>query len=94
MRSNDAVPIGVGVKIDSISIGQPDRGKRSVTVKIADQKETMTIKVVVSNEHDEDAVRECGIARAKDFARRFANLAVPVISIPGSAQKKGPSPAG
>jgi hypothetical protein len=34
----------------------------------------MTTAVVVSDEKDESAIRECGIARAKDFARRFANL--------------------
>jgi hypothetical protein len=39
----------------------------------------MTIAVVVSNEKDESATREGGIARAKDFAREFANLS-PEIS--------------
>jgi hypothetical protein len=34
----------------------------------------MTMSVLVANERDESAVRECAIARAKDFARRFAEL--------------------
>jgi hypothetical protein len=34
----------------------------------------MTVNVLVPNERDESAVREFGIARAKDFARRFAEL--------------------
>ena len=40
----------------------------------SDRQETMTMSVVVPNEHDEGAVREFGIARAKDLARRFAEL--------------------
>jgi hypothetical protein len=53
-----------------------DRGKRLVTVRVdlGDRREIMTINVLVPNERDEGAVREFGIARAKDFARHFAEL--------------------
>ena len=43
-------------------------------VSLAGPQESMQIAVVVPNENDENAIRECGIARAKDFARQFANL--------------------
>jgi hypothetical protein len=46
----------------------------TVRVDLSDRQETMTMSVVVPNEHDEGAVREFGIARAKDFARGFAEL--------------------
>jgi len=34
----------------------------------------MTLSVQVPNERDDSAIREFGIARAKDFARRFSEL--------------------
>ena len=34
----------------------------------------MTMSVLVPNERDDSAVRDFGIARAKDFARQFAEL--------------------
>jgi hypothetical protein len=45
-------------------------------VSLAGPQESMQIAVVVPNENDENAIRECGIARAKDFARQFANLSL------------------
>jgi hypothetical protein len=68
------------VRIASVSVDPCDRGKRLVTVRVdlGDRHESMTMSVVVPNEGDESTVREFGIARAKDFARRFAELAGPV----------------
>jgi hypothetical protein len=64
------------VRVASITVAPCDRGKRLVTVRVdlGDRRETMTVNVLVPNERDESAVREFGIARAKDFARRFAEL--------------------
>ncbi len=64
------------VRLSSVRVDPCDRGKRLVTVRIdlGDRRETMTINVLVPNERDEGAVREFGIARAKDFARHFAEL--------------------
>jgi hypothetical protein len=64
------------VRVASISVALCDRGKRLVTVRVdlGARRETMTVNVLVPNEREESAVREFGIARAKDFARRFAEL--------------------
>jgi len=64
------------VRVASICVDPCDRGKRLVAVRVdlGDRHETMTMSVLVPNERDESAVREFGIARAKDFARRFAEL--------------------
>jgi hypothetical protein len=66
------------VRITSISVDPCDRGKRLVTVRVelGDRRETLTISVLVPNERDESAIREFGLARAKDFARRVARAAV------------------
>jgi hypothetical protein len=54
-----------------------NRGKRHVTIcsELAEKNEFMTITITVPSGSDGE-VRESGIARAKDFARRFADLAV------------------
>ena len=57
----------------------PEKCLVTLHVALAGPQESMTIAVVVSNEKDESATREGGIARAKDFAREFANLS-PEIS--------------
>jgi len=56
-----------------INPDQPTRGKCHVTVSVhlAGLTEKMTINVVVAR--DADGVQEAAIARAKDFARRFAS---------------------
>jgi hypothetical protein len=66
----------VNVRITSISVDPCDRGKRLVTLRVdlGHPHETITLSVLVPNERDDNAVREFGIARAKDFARRFAEL--------------------
>jgi hypothetical protein len=57
----------------SVSPDQPSRDKCLVTVNVhlASLSENMTINVLVPR--DADGVQEAAIARAKDFARRFAS---------------------
>jgi hypothetical protein len=64
------------VRVSTTSADPCGRGKRLVTVRVdlGDRLETMTLTVVVQDERDESAVREFGIARAKDIARRFAEM--------------------
>jgi hypothetical protein len=45
-----------------------------VTVEFDGPSEAMTFTVLVPNDGDEGTVREQGIARAQDLARRFAEL--------------------
>jgi hypothetical protein len=51
------------------------RGKRLVTIcaELGGPNEFMTITVAVPNDDKEFDVCECGIARAKDYARQFAD---------------------
>jgi hypothetical protein len=52
-----------------------ERGeKRRVLVSVEFGKERMTIEVIVPIDKDNEEVRELAIARARDFARRFAML--------------------
>jgi hypothetical protein len=46
--------------------------KRRFTVTVEFGKERMTIEVIVAAEPDENEVRKLAIARARDFARKFA----------------------
>jgi hypothetical protein len=67
------------MKIMSVSVAPHNgagREKCLVTlhVALAGRQESMTMVVVVPDEKDEIATRECGVARAKDFARQFASL--------------------
>jgi hypothetical protein len=66
----------VNMRITSISVDPCDRGRRLVTLRVdlGRPHETMTLSVRVPNERDNSAIREFGIARAKDFARRFSEL--------------------
>ena len=53
----------------------PDRGrgeKNRVTVFVEFGKERMTIEVIVPTDPDEVEVQKLAIARARDFARKFA----------------------
>jgi hypothetical protein len=53
----------------------PEGGRgeqRRVTVSVEFGKERMTIEVIVPTDPDDDAVQELAIARARDFARKFA----------------------
>jgi hypothetical protein len=53
----------------------PENGrseKRRVTITVEFGKERMTIEVIVAAEPDENEMRKLAIARAKDFARKFA----------------------
>jgi hypothetical protein len=47
-------------------------GKRRVTVSVELGKERMTIEVIVPTDPNDDAVKELAVARARDFARKFA----------------------
>jgi hypothetical protein len=51
-------------------------GKRRVTVTVDFGKERMTIEVIVAAEADENEMGKLAIARARDFARKFALDAV------------------
>ena len=69
------------VKVDPAGASRRETGASrrekclvTLCVQLAGTNESMTINVVVADEHDELAVQESGIARAKDFARQFANL--------------------
>jgi hypothetical protein len=44
----------------------------NIIVEFSGPTETMTLTVIVPNEGDEAALKEQGIARAKDFALQFA----------------------
>jgi hypothetical protein len=67
------------MKVTSVNIDPAGRCGRekclvTVCVHLAGLRETMTINVLVPAERDDRDVQECGIARAKDFARQFVNL--------------------
>jgi hypothetical protein len=79
------------MKITSIEVGQSSssfgREDRIVTVRVelSYPKESMRITVVVPENSDERAAREHGLARAKDYARKFAmdpRLVQHLMSIP------------
>jgi hypothetical protein len=60
-----------------ITLPENGRGeKRTVIVTVEFGKERMTIEVIVAAEFDENEVRKSAIARARDFARKFALDAV------------------
>jgi hypothetical protein len=67
------------MKIASVKVSPAiiSREKRHVTVSIEFGNERMTVEVVVANELTEDEVQESAIARARDFARRFAIEGLP-----------------
>jgi len=44
----------------------------NIIIEFSGPTETMTLTVIVPNEGDEAALKEQGIARAKDFALQFA----------------------
>jgi hypothetical protein len=52
------------------------RSKRLVTIcaELDGPNEFMTITVAVRNDGPDEQACECGIARAKDFARQFADV--------------------
>jgi hypothetical protein len=72
--------IEVRVRVISVDTGyayRSGRQKRTVTVRVAlgnSPDETMRITVVVPEDGDEEVAREIGLARARDFARRFSDL--------------------
>jgi hypothetical protein len=88
------------VKITHVKLSQlqtpNSRGKRLVTICAALDKpdEFMTITVSVPNGPDQLRVRETGVARAKDFAKQFADPSLSSFStqdhvvVPASEQTK------
>ena len=56
--------------------GATSRSNRPVTIcaELAGPNEFMTITVTVMNNGTERDICECGIAKAKDFARQFSDL--------------------
>ena len=55
------------VKVDPAGASDREKCLVAVCVQLSGTKESMTINVVVADEHDELAVQESGIARAKDL---------------------------
>lgn len=77
--------LGTAMKITHAKLSKfaPNgRGKRLVTIcaELGGPNEFMTITVSVPNDGGDSDVRECGIARAKDFAKQFGD--VPLQSFP------------
>jgi hypothetical protein len=64
------------MKIASATVAEAGQQRCLVTVHVTlgRTKESMTIVVLVPDEDGKDAIREFGIARAKDLARQFSNL--------------------
>jgi hypothetical protein len=68
------------LKITHLKVAQlglsNSRGNRLVTIcsELAGPNEFMTITVAVANNGSDSDVRESAIAKAKDFARHFAEL--------------------
>ena len=64
------------MKITHAKLSSPmGRGKRLVTVcaELGSPNEYMTITVAVPNDGSEQDIRECGIARALEYARQFGD---------------------
>jgi hypothetical protein len=67
----------MAMKINAKIVGygpDPERTQAlvNIIVEFAGPTEMMTLTVVVPNDGDEAALKERGIARAKDFALQFA----------------------
>ena len=67
------------MKITSLDVGSVTGlglEKRAVTVRanIGKPHETLRITVLVPNESNDATAREYGLARARDFARQFAEF--------------------
>jgi hypothetical protein len=71
MRSGQMV-----IRLSNVGALRDAREKRRVTISVefGPSHEKMTIEVLVADETNEDSVCEHAVARAKDFARQFANL--------------------
>jgi hypothetical protein len=65
------------VKAEIIGYG-PHPGKTEalvrVSVEFGGRRETMEITILVPSEDGESAIRERALARARDFARKFAEM--------------------
>jgi hypothetical protein len=67
------------------------RAMRLVTIcsELAGKNEFMTSRSRCRNNGSDGDVRESGIARAKDFARHFADLPVALFPMGGTARRLG-----
>jgi hypothetical protein len=77
------------MKITHAKVGKRQatpRSKRLVTIcaELGGPNEFMTITVAVANDDSDEEACECGIARAKDFARQFADVPPQCFPILGS----------
>jgi hypothetical protein len=75
------------VKITHAKLGQsgPMRGHGKCPVTICAELTTtefLTITVSVSNVGSDRDICECGVAKAKDFARQFSDLPVASFTMP------------
>jgi hypothetical protein len=67
----------MAMKINAKVVGYgPDPGRTkalvNIIVEFSGSTESMSLTVIVPNDGDEAALREQGIARARDFALQFA----------------------
>ena len=67
------------MKITSVDVGSvaglgPEKRAVTVRAKIGKPYETLRITVLVPDESNDAIAREYGLARARDFARRFADF--------------------
>jgi hypothetical protein len=64
----------MAMKINAKVVGYgPDPGRtKAIIVEFSGSTESMSLTVIVPNDGDEAALREQGIARARDFALQFA----------------------
>jgi hypothetical protein len=77
------------MKITLAKVGErkaTSRSKRLVTIcaELGGPNEFMTIPVAVANDGSNEEACECGIARAKDFARQFADVPPQCLPAPRS----------
>jgi hypothetical protein len=61
----------------------------NIIVEFSGPTESMTLTVIVTNEGDEAALQEQGIARAKDFALQFAAFPPITTVMLGSSTRRG-----
>ena len=61
-----------------------------ICAQLAGPNEFMTITVSVMNSGSDKEVCECGIARAKDFARHFGDLPLQYFPMPVATRPTNP----
>jgi hypothetical protein len=78
------------VKVTALGLSG-SRAKRLVTIcsELGGPNEFMTITVAVPNNGSENEIRESAIAKAKDFARHFAELPLALFPTGVLAARRG-----